>query len=68
MRALHHAMTSIKAEAHKMKQTRIGGKVVHGLDAEDLVALGWLATIQPLAHRAFEVFLKRGWLRGGLGS
>ena len=32
------------------------------LEPEDLVALGWLENVQPLALEAFRVFVRRGWL------
>lgn len=66
VRELCEALTDICDRALANKRSRIGGKVVHGVDPEDLVALGWFQNVQPLARRAFDTFGVRGWRSEGL--
>lgn len=56
------AIRPILEKAFLLKRARIGGKVVHGLDAEDLEALGWFETVQPRASEAWDLFRRRGWM------
>ncbi|MDQ4086985.1 MAG: hypothetical protein M3177_03065 [Pseudomonadota bacterium] len=63
---LCRAIEEICDKARLMKRQRIGGKVVHSLEPDDLVSLGWMERVQPAAAEALEVFLKRGGLDEGL--
>lgn len=63
---LCEALNEICDKAHLTKRDRIGGKVVHGLEPGDLVALGWFEKVQPLARGTFDVFMRRGWRSDGL--
>ena len=63
---LCEALNEICENARLAKRERIGGKVVHGLEPEDLIALGWFRKVQPLARTAFDIFMQRGELAEGL--
>jgi hypothetical protein len=59
---LCESLNQICEKARLMKRDRIGGKVVHGLDPDDLVTLGWFERLQPLARETFDTFMLRGWM------
>jgi hypothetical protein len=63
---LHRAIDQVCDNAFLIKRDRIGGKVVHGLDPDDLASLGWFESVQPLAREALATFSARGWLDHGL--
>ena len=63
---LCEALVAICEKARLIKRERMGGKVVQGLEPEDLIALGWFREIQPLARRIFDLFMQRGEMTEGL--
>lgn len=63
---LCQALVAICEKARLIKRERIGGKVVHGLEPDDLIALGWFREVQPLARTAFDIFMLRGEMTEGL--
>lgn len=65
---LCEALNEICEKARLAKRDRIGGRVVHGLEPQDLVSFGWFDRVQPLACDTFDVFMRRGWLSEGLFS
>jgi hypothetical protein len=52
------AIKPVFDQAFLIKRQRLGGKVVHGLDA----SLGWFSSVQPVAASAWALFQQRGWM------
>jgi hypothetical protein len=65
-KALATQLQALWDRAHKLKQERIGGKVVHQLEPEALASLGWFETVHPLAQSTFALFAERGWMDDGV--